>query len=261
LFFWDKYWGTRPIEVLFHHIVVPEDCEITTDRGRLAEASAVVFHVPELATLDGIPRFPGQIWVGWSVECQAHRPWQDFLNQFDLTMTYKSDADVFAPYLPTDLDDLRRPPRPKPYGNLVSFLASNWREYSGRTPYAIRLMRHLPVHSYGKVLNNRKIFNDWGYETKSAIIAGYRFNLAIENAIDPDYVTEKFYHPLIAGTVPVYLGAPNIDDFAPGEHCYIDIRDFKNPKELAHYLLYLEQDEDAYARYLDWGKNLFGNPF
>lgn len=38
--------------------------------------------------------------------------------------------------------------------------------------------------------------------------------MAFENVIAMDYVTEKFYDPLIAGSVLVYLGAPNIADFA-----------------------------------------------
>ncbi len=260
ILFFQKKFFSRPIETLLQDVEIPEGYEFSTDLRRIREAAAVVFHFPEMNTLKGIPRFQGQIWVGWSEECQIHRPYQDFLDQFDLTMSYKTDSDIFKPLLPS-LTELRNPPLPKQPGKLISFFASNWIEYSGRTGYAVRLMRHLEMDCFGKCLNNRSIINDQWTETKMAIIANYRFNLAFENAIDTDYVTEKFYEPLIAGTVPVYLGAPNIEDFAPGGHCYIDARDFKGPKELAWYLHYLEQNEDAYGQYLEWKEKPFRRRF
>lgn len=260
LFFLKNYWRTQPIEDLLRQTEIPEGFEISTDINCIPHASVVIFHVPEIRTLKGIPRFPGQLWIGWSEECEVHRPHQDFHDQFNLTITYKTDADVFDPYLPS-LDELRRPPGPKLPGKFMTFFASNWDDYSGRAPYAARLMQYVPMHSFGKCLNNKKIINDQGIESKMELIANYRFDLAIENAIDPDYVTEKFYQPLIAGTIPVYLGAPNIADFAPGEHCFIDIRDFKSPKALARYLLYLEENEKAYEAYFEWKRKPFRKSF
>ena len=65
----------------------------------------------------------------------------------------------------------------------------------------------------------------------------YKFVIAFENSRANDYVTEKFYDPLLAGAVPIYLGAPNIETFAPGENCSVDIRNFSSPKELAAFLI------------------------
>jgi hypothetical protein len=45
---------------------------------------------------------------------------------------------------------------------------------------------------------------------------------------------------LEAGAIPVYLGAPNIDEFAPGENCFVDAAGFSSPRELARFL----QDAD-----------------
>jgi hypothetical protein len=80
-------------------------------------------------------------------------------------------------------------------------------------------MRYLQVHSYGKCLNNRALLEDTGRQTKLDKVARYKFTLAFENSLTRDYVTEKSFDPLIAGSVPVYLGAPNIEEFAPGKHC------------------------------------------
>lgn len=37
-------------------------------------------------------------------------------------------------------------------------------------------------------------------------ILRYKFCIAIENSISPDYVSEKIWHGLTAGCIPVYLG-------------------------------------------------------
>ena len=43
---------------------------------------------------------------------------------------------------------------------------------------------------------------------KLPLFARYKFALALENSLAHDYVTEKFYQPLLAGAVPIYLGVP-----------------------------------------------------
>jgi len=45
----------------------------------------------------------------------------------------------------------------------------------------------------------------------------YRYSVAIENSSQPGYVTEKFLDPLLAWTVPVYFGAPNVAKFFPSK--------------------------------------------
>ena len=78
---------------------------------------------------------------------------------------------------------------------------------------------------------------------KYATLANYRFALTFENEINsPGYITEKIFDCLIAGAIPIYLGAPNITDFVPKE-CFIDMRSFKNFKDLRDYLLDVDEDQ------------------
>ena len=91
-----------------------------------------------------------------------------------------------------------------------------------------------------------------GRQTKLKTIAPYKFTLAFENSITRDYVSDKFYDPLIAGSVPVYRGAPNIDEFAPGDGCYVNAAEFGGPRELAEYLQMLDADPERYRAYLAW---------
>lgn len=83
-------------------------------------------------------------------------------------------------------------------------------------------MQYIDVHSYRKQFNNKALNNDVGSKTKIETISNYKFNLSLENLGSEDYVTKKLYEPLIARSVPVYLGAPNVNNFVPGNKCYID---------------------------------------
>jgi len=255
-------WGAAPdVEGLD----LPNRCELTADKTRFREATAVVFHIPSLQEPLPPAKPPGQVWVAWSMECEVHYPrLRDprFMSHFDLTMTYRRDADVPVPYYGPDLmPALQGTPRPKTKDRLAALFISNPYDSSGRREVATDLMGYLDVHSYGRELRNRVLDEDRGRATKLEVIANYKFTLAFENAIAPDYVTEKFFDPLVAGSVPVYLGAPNVDQFAPADHCFIDVADFATPRDLAEYLLTLNQDNAAYEEYFAWKKRPLRSSF
>ncbi len=151
-----------------------------------------------------------------------------FMSPFDLTMSYRRDADVWVPYLP-QAARLLAPAAVKTESSPAVYIASNANDRSGRHAYVAELMRHLPVDCYGACHRNRTLADDDGQAAKLATIARYRFTLAFENSIARDYVTEKFYDALIAGSVPVVLGAPNVGEFAPADPSYVDVNDFPSP--------------------------------
>ncbi|MDI6742386.1 MAG: glycosyltransferase family 10 [Smithella sp.] len=254
---------------------IPDDFIITTDRRFMRDAVAVVFHLPTLypPLLSKIGRclpviYPvlfrskrlvrkkGQLWVAWYMECEANYPHMrcpSFMKAFDLTMSHHLDSDIVTPYFDHELGTLLREPvrdKTDPQ-DVCAFISSSFHS-SGRLEYLAALMKYLNVHSYGKVLRNKRLENDIGRSSKMDTISRYKFTLAFENAIAKDYVTEKFYDPLIAGSVPIYLGAPNIEDFTPGDHCYINVVDWDSPESLARYIMAVSQDEKLYQSYFQW---------
>lgn len=243
----------------------PACCEITFDRSRYAEAEAVLFHIPSAPDLGAFRKRRGQRWVAVSMESDINYPQlrdRRFMSQFDYTMTYRLDSDFPLPYAEPELmADLRTPAVDKTEAAPAVYIASNWNDQSGRTAYVAELMRYLPVDSYGAVLQNRIFSIDKGRKTKLSTISRYKFTLAFENSISHDYVTEKFFDPLLVGSVPVYLGAPNIDQFAPGEHCYINAADFSEPRQLSTFLLDLAADNARYDAYLAWKNRPFREIF
>lgn len=94
-----------------------------------------------------------------------------------------------------------------------------------------------------------------GYaEDKIKALSEAFFALAFENTVHRDYVSEKIYDVMKAGTVPVYLGAPNVEEFVPKE-CFINYADFKNDEDLYAFLKAVTPQQ--YQSYLDCAQRFF----
>ena len=70
---------------------------------------------------------------------------------------------------------------------------------------------------------------------KRDCLSRYKFNICFENYAAPSYVTEKIFDAMLAGTVPVYLGAQNIVNYVPAS-CFVDASRFATMDELSDYL-------------------------
>ena len=130
-----------------------------------------------------------------------------------------------------------------------------------RQGFVRKLREHIGVDAVGKCLNSREQTSIQrcqrgalnGLKNKRpCIISQYRFYLAVENSVSLDYVTEKVYEPLFMGTIPVYLGAPNIVNFLPAPHSAIIAADFRTMADLARYLKCVMRNETLYAYYTAW---------
>ena len=77
---------------------------------------------------------------------------------------------------------------------------------------------------------------------KGETLGKYTFALCFENQILKGWITEKIFDCLFCGTIPVYWGAPDIEDVIP-EECFIDMRRFAGYAELRSYLKSLSAAE------------------
>lgn len=73
------------------------------------------------------------------------------------------------------------------------------------------------------------------YRDKDSVLERYRYVICYENTIFPGYITDKIFDCFFAGAIPIYLGAPDIEQFVPRE-TFIDKRDFDDYSELATFL-------------------------
>jgi len=241
--------------------------EFTEDRTRLAEADVVVFHLPDLDVLafTRLRKRPGQCWVGWTMEASTYYPQQRaevVQRRLDLSMDHRLISDVPVPYVLRFTTELTRRPLPPAAtlpGTIAAFISST-ANASGRIEYLSALMRHLPIDSYGSVLNTMqgRQRDDGSPAAKQHVLSEHRYALAFENAREDGYVTEKLYDALVAGAVPIYLGAAIPEDLLPAVGCYIDASS-KSPADLAAELTRIDRDEEAFAALHAW-RNLAPAP-
>ncbi|XP_062983810.1 alpha-(1,3)-fucosyltransferase 4 [Elgaria multicarinata webbii] len=231
-------------------------CRLTTDRGRLQEAHAVLFHHRDLISQGPgqIPRLrpPAQRWVWMNFESPSHtHGLRDLTGLFNWTMSYRVDSDVFVPYgyLRPSLGLERHLTLPRKT-KLVAWVISNWNEEHARVRYYRQLRDYLPIDVYGA--QGLELKNDNVIKT----VSEYKFYLAFENSQHPDYITEKLWrNALKAWAVPVVLGPSrsNYELFVPSDS-FIHIDDFSSPKQLALYLKFLDKNKSSYRRYFAWRK-------
>jgi hypothetical protein len=108
------------------------------------------------------------------------------------------------------------------------------------------------------------IFSNPGqsFSNKIKIFQQYKFVLAFENNNITDYVTEKMINVLQAGSVPVYMGAPNVHpDWTPGENSILRTDDFESPKHLAEFLQRMCENEEEYSQFFEWKKKGLSSQF
>uniref|UniRef100_A0A8D2JHT6 Fucosyltransferase n=2 Tax=Varanus komodoensis TaxID=61221 RepID=A0A8D2JHT6_VARKO len=231
------------------------DCFFTADRKWYPKADAVLVHHYDVyrnaAKLPQDPRPPSQRWIWYSPEPPSKHPVPTFMdNLFNLTMSYRRDSDIFAPYGWLEaLDQLQEviiPPKSK----LVAWVVSNWKPsyVQPRIKYYEELKKHISVDVYGRghqPLPGNKLLST---------LSQYKFYLAFENSQHEDYITEKVWrNALLSGTVPVVLG-PSRKSY---ERClppdsFIHIDDFPGPQELAGFLHELDGNTTRYASYFQW---------
>ena len=256
-------------------------CTFTDDIAQFNQSDVVLFNIQ---LLEDVPpyRFEHQRFVFYQMESPENAwPVMDRsptrYNFFNWTMTYRLDSDIvqhdWYGAVVSKRSHRRRYPEKNRAGRsstvhlkrqktrrdfwrsktkMVVWINSHCPTPIRREEYVRQLSQYIQVDSYGKCGNLSTCGDD--ANCIRMMRNQYKFHLSIENSWCPDYITEKFYRPLLYGVVPIVLGSVDYDQFAP-PHSYINAFDFPSAKELAEYLHLLDRNEDLYARYFDWKRN------
>lgn len=222
---------------------------------------AVAYHMVRRANGLGIPQHNNRVLtIGASMESNANYPKQKQARRnFDLTMTYELTSDIPIPYLNYgDQLKLQHSKRASLEGRLkvAAYVASNCEK--SRQAYVANLIQHgLPVHSLGSCrvegAVNKPIHKVAGEKIKA--ISNYAAYLAFENSDATDYVTEKVYDGLRAGTITVYKGTESVNKFVP-KNSIITVNG-QNIGDLVKKINETWNDEAKYAELQAWRKNKF----
>ena len=55
------------------------------------------------------------------------------------------------------------------------------------------------------------------------------------------YITEKIFDAFVAGNVPIYWGASDINEYIP-DNCFIDRRNFINHEQMYKFLINMKEN-------------------
>ncbi|XP_075044073.1 4-galactosyl-N-acetylglucosaminide 3-alpha-L-fucosyltransferase FUT6-like [Mixophyes fleayi] len=233
-------------------------CFMTANRTWYNRANAVIFHHRDVCSsktqMPQIPRPEGQYWVWFNLESPSHSPNLGFMdNLINLTMSYRSDSDIFTPYGWLQKNDLVHNFTIPKKSKLVSWVVSNWNPHSKRVQFYEEMKKHITIDVYGQ------FHLPLARQDIHTAISKYKFYLSFENSLHKDYITEKLWkNAFKSGTVPIVLGSTreNYERFIPSDS-FIHVDDFPSPKELADYLLDLDKNNQKYEQYFNWRSKLW----
>ncbi|CAN4112209.1 unnamed protein product [Withania somnifera] len=167
---------------------------------------------------------------------------------YDVVMTTSLSSDVPVGYFSWAEYDIMAPVQPKTGDALAAAFISNCGARNFRLQALEALERaNIRIDSYGSCHHNKD-----GRVDKVEALKRYKFSLAFENSNEEDYVTEKFFQSLVAGSIPVVVGAPNIQDFAPSPTSVLHIKELKDAESVAKTMKYLAENPIAYNESLRW---------
>ncbi len=114
---------------------------------------------------------------------------------------------------------------PQEKKNKISVITSAGKHFPGHKK-RLRFLERLSAHEISKHIDFFGGYHN-PVEDKMEALGGYRYHLALENSVVPDYWTEKLADPLLAWCLPIYYGCPNIGSYFPRDSLVsIDIDNF-----------------------------------
>ena len=108
------------------------------------------------------------------------------------------------------------------------------------------------LNDYKKVDSTGGLLNNTGYRmvNKSRELADYKFTIAFENTLKPNYVTEKLLEPLAAGSVPIYYGGETAFQYF-NKDAVIYAQDYENLATLKDAVVDIDNNQYVYEYLLD----------
>lgn len=94
------------------------------------------------------------------------------------------------------------------------------------------------IEESGFVAGNTK----W-WDTKLDLLKAYRFNIAFENTVWKYYVTEKIWHSIKAGCLPVYWGKDSSIYETFPKKSFIDASDYQSSEEIVSFMINMTYDQ------------------
>lgn len=139
-----------------------------------------------------------------------------------------------------------------PREKFCNFIYSNPRAHVNRDSFFRMLGTYKKVDSLGRHLRNCKVppktdpswFVDSINQKKN-----YKFSISFENGTMPGYHTEKLISSMMANSMPIYWGDPEIG-LSYNTKSFINCHDFNSFEEVIEYVKELDSDDEKYSEKL-----------
>jgi len=135
---------------------------------------------------------------------------------------------------------------------IASIISNN--NSSDRNNLLFSLMQHFPIVNFGKFMNNVNGLIPYEYNTNEFIniLKQFLFIISFENSIDETYITEKIFHSLLSGSIPIYYGTNNITDYINKERILIiENTSQENIIKIINKIQYLINNKDKYEEIIN----------
>ena len=137
----------------------------------------------------------------------------------------------------------------RPKTRFCNFVYSNGAtgDTAVREGFAWLLMRHGRVDCPGAVLTNtfplppNERGSNAGALAKLDYISSYRFTIAFENVSADHYLSEKILHALLAGSIPIYWGCPQVAEYYNPD-AFVNCHAFDSFEDALERVLELDAD-------------------
>lgn len=164
-----------------------------------------------------------------------------------LFYTYPSFNELRKQRIPKTSEELLNRP-------FCSFVVSNSNCAPERTKFYKLLNEYKEVKCGGRLYNNI----GGPVKDKLSFISNYKFNIAFENSSVLGYTTEKLMEPLVANTLPIYWGNPEVyKDF--NKKAFINVNEFSTLEDAVEFIVKLDQNEEKYLSYFFYNEPLIND--
>jgi len=260
-------WRGKPCKV--------QNCRLTYNKKMLSKADIVLFHAlgTDMLTQRQMKKIQkdrntNSRWIFFLHESPENaKPDPELFNGlFNWTMGYRRDADIVVPYNWEWGTWERRSPEDPPVRFRNHAEGKDKLIWAGishcgcmREHYIHKFKEYVNIDIFGNCANRfyKGTPPDCPRGNPECIkrLKRYKFYLAFENSFCEDYVSEKFTETILDGhTIPIVMGGADYKSIGL-PNSFIDVNDFDTIEDLANYIKYLDENDDAYNKHFEYKKH------
>ena len=237
-------------------------CTLEFSKSYASISDAVIIDMRRLKNAPKFYRPKHQVWIFMQHEASWRYKFerQNMMQNFNWTMTYSKDSDIPLPYgklVPAFDKNVEK----RDYSTISErksknaiWIASNCHTNSRREDFVDILKKYIDVDVLGRCGREwecgERFVHDEG-NCFSILNSTYRYNIAFENSLCEDYISEKFYENYKYDIIQIVRGG-NLKSWPiiAAKNAYISTTDFTNAHQLGEYLQQLSERPSQYAKML-----------